>query len=298
MFSANENILLRQHKRRVIDYIESTLPEEALDKGTVVMAMQVSCREPGCVPLETAITIVFPRPPNTTTVCKKKMKRRTAGGNGSADNTTQQQHNVKDTETTTATTIPSFPKPLVPNLEASRTGGNFKTRILKPLADVTQDDVLDALPPQFKGGRKTVESVCIRARDIMFAQIGQLMGNGNDDDDENDGSSTREGKKVVAEYLKVCLEEYMERECVAPEWGEKDGWGSGSNKNKSSSSSSSSSSLDEKKVEDGTEDMNIEDSTTTTTTTTTKSTGLNWGEGNDIVFKRPYTEDEDDMMRE
>jgi len=73
MFSANENILLRQHKRRVIDYVESTIPEDALDLGTAVMAMQVSCRQPGCVPLETAITVVFPKPPR-----KMKKKRNTA----------------------------------------------------------------------------------------------------------------------------------------------------------------------------------------------------------------------------
>ncbi|EJK58227.1 hypothetical protein THAOC_21667, partial [Thalassiosira oceanica] len=54
MFSANENIALRQHKRRVTEYVESTIPEEALDKGTTVMVMQVTCRQPGCVPLETA----------------------------------------------------------------------------------------------------------------------------------------------------------------------------------------------------------------------------------------------------
>lgn len=47
MFSANENILLRQHKRRVIEYLESTIPDDALELGTSVMVMQVSCRQPG-----------------------------------------------------------------------------------------------------------------------------------------------------------------------------------------------------------------------------------------------------------
>ncbi len=61
MFSANENLMLRQHKRRIVDRIEKTMPEEALDMGTTVMVMQVSCKDPGCVPLETAIIIVFPK---------------------------------------------------------------------------------------------------------------------------------------------------------------------------------------------------------------------------------------------
>jgi len=141
MFSANENILLRQHKRRVIDYVESTIPEDALDLGTAVMAMQVSCRQPGCVPLETAITVVFPKPPR-----KMKKKRNTAQQQQQQDNnSTTNDNNEKEEE------VPSFPKPLVPNLEESRIGGNFKTRILKPLSDVTKDDVLDALPPLLCG---------------------------------------------------------------------------------------------------------------------------------------------------
>ena len=61
MFSANENLVLREHKRRVVAYVESTIPEHALEMGTMVMAMQVSCRSPGCVPLETAVAVVFPR---------------------------------------------------------------------------------------------------------------------------------------------------------------------------------------------------------------------------------------------
>ena len=58
MFSANENITLRHHKRRVVEYVESTIPESALDLGTSVMVMQVDCRVPGCVPVETMIVIV------------------------------------------------------------------------------------------------------------------------------------------------------------------------------------------------------------------------------------------------
>ena len=103
MFSANENLKLREHKRRIVDRIEATMPEEALDIGTNVMVMQVSCKAPGCVPLETAVVIVFPK--------------------------------CGDQE-------------LVPGLPESK-GGSYKTKILKPMADVTEDDILDNLPPSF-----------------------------------------------------------------------------------------------------------------------------------------------------
>jgi hypothetical protein len=185
MFSANENILLRQYKRRVVEWVESTIPESALELGTSVMAMQVSCREPGCVPLETAITIVFPRP-------QAAAVRPRGGG--------------------PPPTTPSFPRPLVPGVEESRIGGSFKTRILMPMSDVTREDVLDALPPSFKGGRKTKESICLKARDMTFAQIGQLAGN----DDTIDCADMR---RNVAEYLRDCLDVYIARGCKAPEWG-------------------------------------------------------------------------------
>ena len=164
MFTANQNIALREHKRRVVAFVESTIPEEALEMGTMVMVMEVSCRAPGCVPLETVITIVFPR------------------GQSSE---------------------------LIPGLPESGSGGNYKTKILMPLAEVSKDDVLDALPPQFEGGRRTMESLCLRARDVMLSQISQIMG----DEDV-------EGKRLMAEYLETCLKDYKERNCVAPEIGE------------------------------------------------------------------------------
>jgi len=221
MFSANENILLRQHKRRIIQYVESTIPESALDLGTTVMVMQVSCQSPGCVPLETCVTVVFPRPPSKK---KKKLKRPNSG----ATNVTNNNPNIEETPAENEKDeIPSFPEPLLPNLPESQTGGSFKTRILKPLSEVTMDDVLDSLPPSFEGGRRTWESVCMKARDVIFAQIGQIMGNGEGDEvaSEASGVSVPEGKdferrKMVAKYLQVCLQEYIDRGCIAPEWGE------------------------------------------------------------------------------
>jgi hypothetical protein len=165
MFSANENLMLRQEKRRIVNEIEATMPEDALDFGTTVMVMQVSCKAPGCVPLETAIIIVFPK----------------------------------------------SSRELVPGLPESGNGGSYKTKILKPMADVTSDDILDALPPSFKGGRRTMERLCVYARDVMLAQITQLFG------EEQDSDSDR---RSMAEYLKLCLDDYMANGCKAPDPGE------------------------------------------------------------------------------
>eukprot|EP00934_Nitzschia_sp_Nitz4_P006591 Nitzschia sp. Nitz4//scaffold179_size51476//11185//12093//NITZ4_006922-RA/size51476-processed-gene-0.47-mRNA-1//-1//CDS//3329539204//6581//frame0 len=162
MFSANENLVLRQHKRRIVDYVESTIPESALDLGTTVMVMQVTCQSPGCVPLETAIIIVFPK---------------------------------SSTE-------------VIPGLPESQ-GGNYKTKILKPMADVTDDDILDALPPAFEGGRRTMERVCMYARDVMLGQITQLLG--------DDTESSVEERRAMAEYLQACLQDYIANDCRPPE---------------------------------------------------------------------------------
>jgi hypothetical protein len=163
MFSANENILLRQHKRRIVEYVESTLSREILDSGTSVMAMQVSCKTPGCSPLETVVVVVFPRPYGS-----------------------------------------------VVDVASAEGEGTFKTTILKPMVDVTKDDVLDALPPErFAGGRKTVERQCYFIRDMMFNHIEKFYP--NDD---------KQGKILMAYYLRQSLQEYVAAGCVAPEFGQ------------------------------------------------------------------------------
>jgi len=195
MFSANENLVLRQHKRRIVNAVESTMPEEALDMGTSVMVMQVSCKDPGCVPLETAIIIVFPKCGN-------------GGGGGGGE---QNQ--------------------IIPGLPESN-GGSYKTKILKPMADVTEDDVLDNLPPAFEGGRRTMERVCLYSRDVMIAQITQLFGDGSDDSDSeksndngngngNDKSNNRqrEDRIAMARFLQACLQDYIDGGCKPPEFG-------------------------------------------------------------------------------
>jgi hypothetical protein len=165
MFSANENLILRQSKKRVVAWVEECIPEAALDAGVNVMVMQVSCKAPGCVPLETAIIIVFP----------------------------------------------SSESELLPGLKESA-GGSYKTKILLPLNEVTKADVLEALPPAFPGGLRTMEKLCVSARDLMLAKITQIFG------DENDESSV-ENRKLMTLYLQSSLEEYMNLGCVAPEWG-------------------------------------------------------------------------------
>jgi hypothetical protein len=160
MFSANENIALRQHKRRVIEYVEECIPEELLDLGATAMAMQVSCNAPGCVPLETVLLILFPK---------------------------------SDAE-------------LLEGIAESKDGGTLKTKVLLPMADITKHDVVQALPPPL--GTRSMEKLCFQARDFVLAHIAQLVG----EEDE-------EGRRLMADYLISCLEEYKQRHCVAPEYG-------------------------------------------------------------------------------
>jgi len=201
MFSANENLLLRQSKKQVVQWVEATMPEEILDLGTNVMVMQVSCQAIGCVPLETRILILFPK-----------------------------QHQ----QSTAAELIPGIPE--------SKNGGTFQTNILKPLNEVTKDDVLDALPPGFDGGRYSLAKVYRRARDIMLGQITQVYGSSNTTTDattttENSstlfGGTTNTNKASVeeeqallqqrldmAKYLQTCLQEYIHRQGQVPPEGQ------------------------------------------------------------------------------
>ena len=171
MFSANENIILRQHKRRIVEYVESTIPEAMLDSGTSVMAMEVSCKTPGCAPLETVIVVIFPR----RSIINSAEAKDEAIARG----------------------------------EENKEEGSFKTTILKPMVEITKDDVLDALPPdKFIGGRKTVERECLFLRDMMLNHIEKLYPN------------DKQGKILMANYLKATLQEYIDLDCIAPEFGQ------------------------------------------------------------------------------
>lgn len=156
----------------MVKYVEDTIPALALDKGTSVMVMQTACRTPGCVPLETAIAIIFPRPVKGASVMGE----------------------------------------LIPGVKESGAGGTFKTKVLLPLSEVTKDDVLDALPPGFNGGRKTWESMCLSLRDMVLGRIGGLVGAGDDLVEVED-------RRLLAEYLRQSLTDYLVRDCKAPDLG-------------------------------------------------------------------------------
>eukprot|EP00557_Chaetoceros_sp_GSL56_P007984 CAMPEP_0176491056 /NCGR_PEP_ID=MMETSP0200_2-20121128/8218_1 /TAXON_ID=947934 /ORGANISM="Chaetoceros sp., Strain GSL56" /LENGTH=219 /DNA_ID=CAMNT_0017888439 /DNA_START=192 /DNA_END=851 /DNA_ORIENTATION=- len=117
---------------------------------------------------------------------------------------------------------------LMPGIKESD-GGTFKTNILLPLSEVTRDDVLDALPPGFQGGRKTWERICLQLRDLVFGRIGGLVGNG-------DGIEEIQDRKILAEYLKSAMEDYLIRDCKAPPLGQPfdddDGGGDGDDDSK------------------------------------------------------------------
>jgi hypothetical protein len=160
MFSANENIVLRQHKLRIVKYVEDTIEEDLLDLGTSVLVMQAACRAPGCVPLETIITVVFP----------------------------------------SRETVPK-------GLALTKHESTFQTKILLPMSEVSQDDVLDALPPAFKGGLRTLERLSQNVLDSSLAQITQLL-------------QDFESRKFVTEYMLEGLQEFIDRNCEAQEYSQ------------------------------------------------------------------------------
>lgn len=103
-----------------------------------------------------------------------------------------------------------FPKSgdteLLEGIAESKDGGTLKAKVLLPMADITKQDVVEALPPPL--GTRSMEKLCFQARDFVLAHIAQLVG----EEDE-------EGRRLMADYLISCLEEYKQRHCVAPEYG-------------------------------------------------------------------------------
>jgi hypothetical protein len=240
MFSANENLLLRQHKRRVVGYVEATIPEAVLDRGVNVMVMQVQCTAPGCVPIETCIIIVFPK------------------------STTE----------------------LMPGLPESA-GQSFKTKVLKPMADIVEDDVLDVLPPTFIGGRQpSVEQLCVRVRDAMLGQVTQLFGT-----DETDSSRTT--RTLVARYLQASLDDYVRNQCQPPEWGQ------AFPEATANSNSTTKDTVDAPEVpnDEGSQqslELSLTDSKADTKVTMNDSTttrGSVWATGGNVTLRRPLDTD-------
>jgi hypothetical protein len=246
MFSANENLALRQHKRRIVQRVEQTMPQAALDMGTTVMVMQVSCKAPGCVPLETAIIIIFP--PSTSELVpglKESKGSNSSGGGG---------------------------------------GGSFKTKILKPMADVDDEDILDALPPAFDGGRRSMERLCIRARDVMIAQITQLFG---------EDATEKDDRRAMALYLQQCLKQYIDRDCIPPELDQPynsdipviQGEDNVDDENVSASVDETKQNGNEYGKDDGNNNTTTTISTTTTTTTTIRPSTKIPSTGNIVIHR-------------
>jgi hypothetical protein len=109
-------------------------------------------------------------------------------------------------ETVLLILFPKSDNELLEGIAESKDGGTLKAKVLLPMADITKDDVVKALPPPL--GTRSMEQLCFQARDFVLAQIAQLVG----EEDE-------EGRRLVADYLISCLEEYKQRNCVAPEYG-------------------------------------------------------------------------------
>eukprot|EP00520_Triparma_pacifica_P008055 CAMPEP_0118659940 /NCGR_PEP_ID=MMETSP0785-20121206/15389_1 /TAXON_ID=91992 /ORGANISM="Bolidomonas pacifica, Strain CCMP 1866" /LENGTH=77 /DNA_ID=CAMNT_0006553097 /DNA_START=381 /DNA_END=611 /DNA_ORIENTATION=- len=57
--------------------------------------------------------------------------------------------------------------------------GKYTSKVLKPLSDVTEDDVVSSLPPEL-GGTFSFASEMLRVRDFVCGQVDQLS-QGNDD---------------------------------------------------------------------------------------------------------------------
>ena len=96
----------------------------------------------------------------------------------------------------------------IPGIKESGEGGTYRTTIYRPLIDVTRDDVLDAFPEQFPGGRRTVERLSYRARDAAIAHLEQDFGEGNAD-----------AKRQVAQFVIDSLQRYLDLQCVPPKMG-------------------------------------------------------------------------------
>mmetsp|Transcript_2258 Transcript_2258/g.6577 ORF Transcript_2258/g.6577 Transcript_2258/m.6577 type:complete len:332 (+) Transcript_2258:43-1038(+) len=97
----------------------------------------------------------------------------------------------------------------IEGIKESGEGGTYRTTIYRPIIDVTRDDVLDAFPEQFPGGRRTMERLAYRARDVAISHIQQDFGEGN-----------AEAKREVSQFVIDSVQKYLERDCVPPPLGQ------------------------------------------------------------------------------
>jgi len=120
-----------------------------------VLCMEVQCKAPGCVPVETNIVIVFP------------------SSSGSSGWNTGGVVDVGLVEE-----------------------GKYTTKVLKPMLEVEQGDVVGALPPEL-GGTYSVSGEFERIRDFVKGQLEQV-------------GCTKEERGMGVEFLIAAMKEYKE----------------------------------------------------------------------------------------
>lgn len=59
MYAADKNSMLREHKKRIVGFVENCIPNEVEDCGTMVTVMYLTRQAPGGDPLKTAVIVVF-----------------------------------------------------------------------------------------------------------------------------------------------------------------------------------------------------------------------------------------------
>ena len=91
--------------------------------------------------------------------------------------------------------------------EELASSGKYQTKILKPMLEVTEEDVTASLPPSL-GGTFDPVNECVDVRDLALARIDQLM-------------YTREDKMLAVKFLMASLREYACNGFELPEPGAK-----------------------------------------------------------------------------
>ena len=106
---------MRQHKRKISQCVKTLIPAQVVDLGTSLVVVQEDGPTSGS--FQNNIAMVFPEQCDTSP-------------------------GVTPTE-------------LVKGIAESSTGRTHLIKISKPIIDVTKKYIVNALPPQFLGGRRT-----------------------------------------------------------------------------------------------------------------------------------------------
>jgi hypothetical protein len=169
MFAINgdETQQLRQHERRVVEYVESIIADYAAQ----IMAMQVQCNAPDCVPIETVVLILYP-------------KAKTKEGVDRSVGIEEESSHSKD-------------------------GSSFQFKILKPIAEVTKEDVELSMPLALRGG--SLAATGRQLRKDLLTRIDQLFPT------EDDVQS----RQWMSQFLQESLQQYVDNSCQLPNsWNE------------------------------------------------------------------------------